>query len=932
MATMVGAEPSPARPTGTVTFLFSDIEGSTERWERHRDAMAVAVARHDALLRESLEAHGAYVFKTMGDAFCAAFARPEDAIAAALEAQRALVGEDFSPVDGVRVRMALHTGSASEREGDYFGPAVNRVARLLTIGHGGQVLVSGTAADLLQGAMPPQSSLRDLGAQRLKDLARPEQVYQLVTSDLPQSFPALRSLDQLPNNLPPQLTSFVGREDEVAEIKTLLDQHRFVTLVGTGGAGKTRCAIQVGADLLDGSGDGVWLAELAPISDPALVASVVAKALNVQDEANRPPLDSVLLFLKRKRLLLIFDNCEHVIDEARNVVGAILRGCSDVRILATSREGLNVAGERVHRMPSLPVPETGTRITSSGALEYGAVALFVDRALAANGRFLLTEENAPDVAEICRRLDGIPLAIELAAARVKVLSPQQLARKLDERFRVLTGGDRSALPRQQTMRALVDWSYDLLSEDERTLFRKLSIFAGGFTLESASGICSDGTIDEIAVLDMLSSLVDKSLVHAEPAGNGTRYRLLESMRQYARERLEEHGEYQLIAHKHAEAFLALAKELDDLYDTLPTRAWMLRAEPELENWRAALEWALVGRGDVTLAQRLLGALRWMWYYFAPAEGRRWLRSVAETVDGSTEAAIVAPLELAEAHADLTLVQRKMAHDESERALVGFRELNDARGIAESLRVSGSALFMTEPAQSEATLLEALAEAKKLGLRKMQGRILSALAGARAWLDDVSGARSYYSEAVAIARSSGDEHAIALIAGNLAEAEFRGGDPSAALRIAAESLDVLRGTFSSARRVAITLANMAQYSTALGRFEDARTQAREAAIVSRDAQAEVWLTFSLQHLAAIAAFEPRENPASRKELRRRGALLLGYVDARLTALDAIRETEQIEYDRVLPVLRSEFGDEEVAKLLEEGGAWSEDRAFTEAFAI
>jgi predicted ATPase/class 3 adenylate cyclase len=932
MATMVGPGPSPARPTGTVTFLFSDIEGSTERWERHRDAMAVAVARHDALLRDSLEARGAYIFKTMGDAFCAAFARPEDAIAAALEAQRRLIGEDFSAVDGVRVRMALHTGSASEREGDYFGPAVNRVARLLTIGHGGQVLVSGTAADLLQGAMPPQSSLRDLGAQRLKDLARPEQVYQLVTPDLPQSFPALRSLDRLPNNLPPQLTSFVGREAEVAEIKTLLEQHRFVTLVGTGGAGKTRCAIQVGADLLDGSGDGVWLAELAPISDPSLVAGVVAQTLNVQGEANRPPLDSVVSFLKRKQLLLILDNCEHVIEEARNVVGAILRGCPDVRILATSREGLNVAGERVHRMPSLPVPTVGTKFTSSSALEYGAVALFVDRALAADGRFLLSEENAPHVAEVCRRLDGIPLAIELAAARVKVLSPQQLAQKLDERFRVLTGGDRSALPRQQTMRALVDWSYDLLSEDERTLFRKLSIFAGGFTLESASAVCSDGAIDEIAVLDMLSSLVDKSLVYAEPAGNGTRYRLLESMRQYARERLEEHGEYESVAHKHAAAFLALAEELDGLYETLPTRAWMLRAEPELENWRAALEWALTGRGDVTLAQRLSSALRWTWYYFAPAEGRRWLRSAAETMDDATPDAIVAAVALASAHLDLTLVQRKTSHAEAERALARFQKLGDARGCAESRRIAGAALFMTEPAESEATLRDALSEAQELGLRKMQGRVLGALGGARAWLGDVAGARTYFSEATAISRSSGDDHAAALVAANLAEAEFRGGDAAAALRISSEVLDAFRATFASARRVAITLANMAQYFIALDRFDDARTQAREAVIVSRDAQAEVWLTFSVQHLAAIAVLELRDDPRSLREARRRGALLLGYVNARLAALDAVRETEQIEYERVLPVLGGEFGDEELAKLMKEGGAWSEDQAFSEAFAV
>jgi predicted ATPase/class 3 adenylate cyclase len=928
MATQVEPGPLPtARPTGTVTFLFSDVEGSTERWERDREAMAAAMARHDAVIRSALEAHSGYIFKTMGDAFCAAFARPEDAIAAALEAQRALAREDFSAVDGVRVRMALNTGSANERDGDYFGPAVNRVSRLLAIGHGGQVLVSGTATDLLQGVMPAQSSLRDLGAQRLKDLARPEQVYQLVAPDLAQTFPALRSLDQLPNNLPPQLTSFVGREGEVAEIKALLEQHRFVTLVGTGGAGKTRCAIQVGADLLDGSGDGVWLSELAPISDPSLVAGVIAQALNIQNESNRPVLDAVLTVLKRKQLLLILDNCEHVIDEARNIVGAILRGCPDVRILATSREGLNVAGERVYRMPSLPVPTRSEDVTPDAALHYGAIMLFIDRAVASDGRFAFSNENAPYVAEICRRLDGIPLAIELAAARVKVLSPQQLALRLDERFRVLTGGDRGALPRQQTMRALVDWSYDLLSDDERTLFRKLGIFAGGFTLESASSICSDGTIDEIAVLDLLSSLVDKSLVHAEPAGNGTRYRLLESMRQYARERLVEQGEHDAMAHAHATTFLALAEEFDRLYETLPDRAWMLQAEPEMENCRAALEWCLMERGDVALGRQLAGSMRRMWVLSAPAEGRRWLRTAAETIDGNTEESVIARLDLAEAHLDGILAQRKASYAAAERALSRFRKLGDARYVAEALHSAGAALMdIGSLDESDALLTEALAEAQRLGLRKLAGAALSSLAGARSRAGDLAAARARYAEALSIFRAAGAD--TWRVSGNLAEAEFRGGDVQSALRDAATAVDALR-TRNVARSLAVALCNMAAYFIALGRYDEARAHAREAMAVSRDAQAEVWTTFALQHFAAIAALRPVDEGRAAGEASR-AARLLGYVDARVAVLDAVREyTEQQEYNEIVPALREALGAESLATLMHEGSAWSEDEACAEA---
>ncbi|HKU66877.1 MAG TPA: adenylate/guanylate cyclase domain-containing protein, partial [Candidatus Baltobacteraceae bacterium] len=426
MATQVeSGPPAWARPTGTVTFLFSDIEGSTTRWDADRDAMTVAVARHDAVMRAALEAHGGYVFKTMGDAFCAAFAMAGEAAIAALDAQRALAAEDFSAVGGVRVRMAVHTGTADERDGDYFGPTVNRVARLLAVGHGGQVLVSGAAAELLRGGASGQSSLRDLGEHRLKDLAQPEHIYQLVASDVPQEFPALRSLDVLPNNLPPQLTSFVGREHVVAEIKGLIESHRLVTLVGSGGAGKTRCAIQVGAELLDGSGDGVWLVELAPAADQHFVVNAIAQALNVQEQPNRPLLDTLVAYLKRKRLLLVLDNCEHVIDEVRRVVASMLQNSLEVRILATSREPLNISGEATYRMPSLAVPDTAELLRAEEASRFGAVQLFVERALLSNNRFGLTEENAPHVAEICRRLDGIPLAIELAAARVKVLSPQQ---------------------------------------------------------------------------------------------------------------------------------------------------------------------------------------------------------------------------------------------------------------------------------------------------------------------------------------------------------------------------------------------------------------------------------------------------------------------------------------------------------------------------
>src|SRR5579871_5539819 len=514
-------------PSGTITLLFTDIEGSTRQWEERRVAMAEALRRHDALLRTAIEANGGYVFKTVGDAFCAAFARPADAVAAAADAQRALAVEDWSAVGGLAVRMALHSGATDERDGDYYGPAVNRVARLLAIVHGGQVVASATTALLLRGMLPEQTELRDLGDHHLKDLVEPERVWQVLAPGLAESFPPLRSLESLSNNLPRQLTPLVGRDDVLAEVEPLVLEQPLVTLLGTGGIGKTRLALQAGADLLDGVGDGVWLVELATLSDAASVVPAIASIFGLREQRERPLFDVLVQYLRSRRLLLILDNCEHLIAEAARVAEAILRAAPRVRILATSREPLRIAGEHIYRVPPLSVP-SGESPTAEDALQYGAIAFFVERARASDARFALSDENAPIVAEICRRLDGIALAIELAAARVKVMTPRQLAQRLDERFRVLTGGSRSALPRQQTLRALIDWSYGLLSETEQRLFWRISIFIGGCTIEASEAVCADETIDALDAIDLVSSLVDKSLVVAEVEEHFTRYRLLES--------------------------------------------------------------------------------------------------------------------------------------------------------------------------------------------------------------------------------------------------------------------------------------------------------------------------------------------------------------------------------------------------------------------
>lgn len=925
-------------PTGTVTLLFSDIEKSTQRWEERPDAMAPALRRHDELLRAAIERHGGHVFKTVGDAFCAAFWRASDGTAAAIDGQRALAGEDWSAIGGLQVRMALHSGATDEREGDYFGPAVNRVARLLATAHGGQVVFSGATALLLRGLLPERAELYDLGEHRLADLAEPERVWQLVAPGLARAFPPLRSLQSMPNNLPRQLTSLIGRDEVLADVKGLIREHALVTLVGTGGVGKTRVALQVGADLLDRSDDGVWFVELASTNDASLVASTIATTLGLREHPGRPVLETLVRYLESKHLLLILDNCEHVIEEAAKVANTILRGSPGVRLMATSREPLRIGGEQVYYMPSLAFPMQSDGIAAQDALGYGAVALFAQRAAASDAKFELSDESAPIVAEICRRLDGIALAIELAAARIKVLAPRRLAQKLDERFRVLTGGSRTAMPRQQTMRALIDWSYDLLSPNEQRLFRRLAIFVGGWTLETAGTVSADdqtaeGAIESWEILDLLSSLVDKSLVHTEETEGGMRYRLLESMRQYGRERLAESGEDAAVARLHAAAMLALGEELYSIFETTPERAWLARAEPELENFRAALTWALGGQGDVLLGQRLAAALRPAWTRFAAAEGERWIRAARDLSLTAMPASVEAALDLAEAAIATALAQRKTARERAERALALYSELDDPLRVAQARHLLGRALVdLGDNEEGEIMLASALKEARAVGVRSVIADILQSIAVARSHVGDVAGARPLFAEALAMFRSIGAERVVSTIAGNLAEAEFHEGNAIEALRLENEALATYRA-FNHRLGAAISLSNIAAYLIALERYEDARLSARDGLAAARAAHWEAGVAWGLQHLAALAALWPPDDKESTHGDRFRAARLLGYTEACLNGLEALRQyTEQQEYDKMLAALRDALGEDRLAKLMAEGATWSEDQAVAEGLAV
>jgi predicted ATPase/class 3 adenylate cyclase len=908
------------RPTGTVTFLFTDIEGSTQRWERDADAMASALARHDALMREAIESNRGFVFKVVGDAFCAAFARTADAVTAALYAQRSLLAADFSRVDGMVVRMAVHSGNAEERKGDYLGPAVNRVARLLSIGHGGQVLISQTAAELVQDALPPRGTLRDLGTHKLKDLARSEHVFQLVAPDLLEGFPPLRSLEQFPNNLPQQLTSFVGRETELEEIKQLMREHHLVTLVGTGGAGKTRCAIAAGADLLEAFGEGVWLVELAPISNSSLVTAEIAQILGVREAPNRPLLETLLEFLERRNILLILDNCEHLIAETRSVAGAILRRCPGVRILATSRESFGIAGERAFRLPSLAVPPMGEQLTAERTGTYGAVALFADRARSSEGHFTLTDLNAPFVTEIVARLDGIPLAIELAAARVKVVSLGQLTSKLNERFRVLTGGDRSALPRQQTLRATIDWSFDLLEERERTLFRRLSVFAGGWTLQAAIDTCGDEAIDEWEMLDLLSSLVEKSLIVVDATESDERFQMLASIREYARERLIEAGEAERIAAKHARFFATLVRGLQPLVLDLEDVEWKRLFGAELDNVRAALAWTIFEKRDPAIGLLLLADVEWPELVVTPQEALGWFESAAGYVDAETDAVVSARILRHCVRLDW-LVGRPLAQRERTalHAVEVARRSGDANEVARALANLG-ACYRAAGRFDDAELAFAQAyDAPELLSRITANAVLRLWAVTDLQRNDVDSARRRFSQVVALERPASEAHASALL--NLGELEFAVGNIDAAR----DSARRAKATYARLNSIYLVLvsSNLAAYALAANDVEDARNNLREALELQRATRAG-WLGTVVEthaHLAAVLGDHER------------AALLAGFTDAQYVSHGEVRQsTERWGYERLKAILTQTYAGEELARRLDAGAGLTEEQALAHAAAI
>jgi predicted ATPase/class 3 adenylate cyclase len=884
-----------AIPSGTVAFLFSDIEGSTRRWDAHADAMRDAVRRHDEIVRSEIERRRGYVFKTIGDAFCAAFWSVGEALEAAVDSQRRLGRENFADVDELRVRMAIAAGEADERSGDYFGMAVNRVARLVSAAHGSQVLVSGDAADLITGSLPAGITLRQLGTIALRDLKAPERVFQAIGAELRTEFKALRALETPLNNLPLQTTSFVGRQQDVLRIQRLLETQPLVTIVGAGGMGKTRLALEAAASVLNDRKDGTWVVDLASIFDKTLVISVLLSVLGVDQDKGVAPLEALLKFFEERELLLVLDNCEHLIDEVARVAAAMIS--RHVTVLATSREPLNIAGENVYQMSGLTLDS--------------AVQLFNERARAGSQDFA-AQTKRPFVEEICRRLDGIALAIELAAARVRTIPVEKLSEHLE--LRLLSGG-RDRQPRQQTMRALIDWSYNLLAPEEQDVLRRSAPCMGGFTLESAIALC--GT-DDVGTIDLVSSLVDKSLFVMDVQEADPRYRLLEPIRQFAREKLKEIGETQGALQRHAQVYAAIARDGYEEWDTNPRRDWLARLGNELANFRGALSWTTGDGNDLELGAEIAGDTAPVFMRLTLlSEGTQWCERVLEA-GVSLPADIEARLRYA---LSMLYNNRGATKDALAQALAAeslYRQTGDDRGVARALSQVANQYAQENNFSAARPAAEvSLERAREIGDGRLLADVLRrcALSFSR---DGAERPRAMYAESAAMLRALGLNEDAARALHWLGIFEAKVGNYSEAAKRLTEARTLADGELAM-----MIAGDLAGCALLMGDLANAEPAAREAFALATGLRHAHQTLFALSYVAAVAG----ERNASE------AARLVGYAEEGLRRAGWTRVSyDRAVVDRLEHKLKQQLTETELSRLFAEGAALSEEEAIVRATAL
>ncbi len=857
--------PDPSGPA--VVFLFSDIEGSTRLWELHTTAMAEALARHDALARDAVASWRGHLVKATGDGIHAAFADAADALGAMLQLQRGLADAAAAGSLPLALRCGLHAGPGQARDNDYFGPEVNRAARIMAAAHGGQMLVSDAVARRLLPALPAGVALRELGAVRLKDLDRPERLWQVLAPPLRQDFPALRSLEATPNNLAQQLNRFIGRETVLPELRGLLARHRLVTLLGTGGIGKSRLAMQLAAELVEQYPDGVWFVELAPLDDGQRLPQALASVLGVKEEPGRPLDEALRRHVAGRRQLLVLDNCEHVLDAVAALAKGLLQAGAGLAVLATSREPLRVAGELVYPVPPLGLPGHAPGASAPDQLlQHEAVRLFVDRARSAQPAFELTPANAAAVLEICQRLDGIALALELAAARVRALPVQAMAERLRESFALLSTRDATVAPRQRTLQRLIDWSHDLLEASERVLYRRLAVFAGGWTLEAAEAVCGgDALLPAAEVLDLLAALADKSLVSVLPGdgGGGQRYRLLDTVRQHAAALLSAAGdEAQPLRRRHAAAQLALADAAQQQLGGAHKAAALARLDQERDNLLAALAWcaqdqvAPGARAAAELGLRLSFALRPYWRHrgllspWLDATVHLLAHPAAQLRDGLRARALFNAGQVA-----CFMGRYAEALSHLLECLAIARDTADAAREAAVLQPLGmAAMGLGDQVAARQYMAAALSAARQMDNAHQLTSALNALAQLDRLDGRLDAAESSYAEALQLAEQSGDEENIAVLQLNLAMVSVSAGQVaqacqrlqtvvSIAERIAARPLAV--SVLDVCTGLAVAVGDVSRAARCHGLAEAEYAQAG----MQRDAADAAYLAPFLQHARA-----------------------------------------------------------------------------------
>ena len=920
-------------PSGTVTFLFTDIESSTKIAREHPETWETLRSRHDQILREAIESNNGYVFQIIGDAFCAAFHTAGESVRATVKAQMDLNNENWGN-SAIKVRMGIHTGKADiQASGEYHGYlTMSQVQRLMSAAHGGQVLVSLATQELVRDEMPEGVTLRDMGERRLKDMIRPEHIYQLVIAYLPTDFPPIKTLDVYHHNIPAQMTSFIGRETEMAENKQTLSEHRLVTLTGSGGSGKTRLSLEVGTECLNQFSNGVWLAELAPVTDPTLVPQTLLSIFNLREDSHRSVLEVLIDYLRAKTLLLVLDNCEHLIEACAQISELLLRACPKLRILASSREALGIAGEVAYRVPSLNTPNPAQLPSLDKLEKVDSIQLFIERATTAKPGFTLTKDNASFIAQICYRLDGIPLALELAASRVKVLSPEQIAARLDDRFRLLTGGSRTALPRQQTLRAMIDWSYSLLSEQEKTLFRRLSVFVGGWTLEAAESVCGEEK-SGVDVLDLLTRLVDKSLVFIEESIGEIRYHRLETIRQYSREKFFETDEVEAVRDRHLDHFVQFAELVDENLKGADQLVWQNRMSAEQDNLRAALEWGLNRNPDSAL--RIAGAANLFWTAGGySAEGFRWTQKALEQVEKipapqgitieqrlATRARALRGL----TRLYLALGDNANAKRVAEESVALYRQSQDQRGLSFALVVLAYPLeFLGERVRAEAVLQESYSIACAEGDVYVICRSLNRLA--RVIVDlhhDLDLSQRYVEESLRLAREAGLRSQEAQASEILGSIAIHRNDHDEARSHFKESMRVYE-EIGAMFNVILEKSNLAHLERKLGNYADALEYYRETIIAFRDIGQTGAVSHQLECFGFIA-FAQNQNEralqlfAAANRLREQG-------DRPMTP------DEQIYFDEQLKSLREKMDPMKFDSVWSKGHAMMMEQAIELALEI